>query len=353
MGDFVLYLSTFALSALGTRTRKYVRKHKLLYYILILFFPVLIATLRKNVGTDYESYYWGYMAINKGMNTTFEILFVWLNRIANFVFHDFYGVLLFSAVITYGCILIALEKLESDTSVGIALWIFYCFYFSASLNVMRQMIAVSIIFLATVYLNEENYKVFFALVAIAALFHMSALVAVIFLLIKWISKKDYKIMIALTVVLSCVFMFLSEAVLKLLPSFIVQKYGYAIQSMNTMGLSYLIDIIPTYLIMILPVLYYLFFCRDNNKYDFYCCSAAFCLPMLILGSQIKYFQRIVFYFDISQIVIVPLLLRKTRSATTRFVLKILFVLFYAFFFWYSSIFRMSNEIVPYVCMLIG
>lgn len=349
MNDLVLYLSAFSLSALGTNFQKKTNNYKLLRYIIILFFPVCLATFRIGVGTDYQNYMWGYNAIIRGAKTQYEILFTYLNKFTHLVFGDFSGVLFFSAIITYGCVLETVEKYKSDISVGIAMWVFYCFYYSASLNVMRQLIAVGIVFLSSFFLNNDKYKYFFALLIIATLFHTSALITLTFVLIKIASKKNCTLTILITIITSFFLMFFSNTLINLFSNFLDVKYNGYIKHDTYLGLSYILDIIPTFLIVGIPAMYYLTICRRDTRYDFYCCLSTFCLPILILGANIEFFQRIVYYFDISQVIMVPLILKRTGNKTSKTILMILYIAFYAFYFWYSSVYRMSNEIIPYRC----
>ncbi len=347
MNDLVLYLSAFSLSALGTNFQKKTNNYKLLRYIIILFFPVCLATFRIGVGTDYQSYLWGYNSIVGGVATPYEPLFTYLNKLAFHTFGDFSGLLFLSAIITYGCVLLTAERHKSDISVGIAMWVFFCFYYSASLNVMRQLIAVGIVFFASSFLSEKRYKCFAGLTIIATLFHTSALIAFTFVLIKIASKKNCNLTVLITVTVSFFLMFFSNTLVNLFSNFLDTKYNEYIKHDTYLGLSYILDIIPTFLIVGVPAIYYLMFCHRDSQYDFYCCLSTFCLPMLVLGANFDFFQRIVYYFDISQVIMVPLILQKTESKTAKTILKVLYVTFYAFYFWYSSIYRMSNEIIPY------
>lgn len=347
MDDMVLYLSTFSMSVFAVNFRKYIGKHKLLYYIVVLFFPVLIATIRVDVGTDYQNYYWAFEMINDGVIVNYEMLFLWLNRISSFLFHDYHGLLFVIALITYGSVLIALEKIQSDISVSIALWIFYCFYFSASLNVMRQLIAVAVLFLATIYLNNNQIRKYFVLIVIGTLFHTSAIIGLLFWPVKYMSRKDYKLTIIISCVASIFLIFLSGMVLRILPGFIISQYVQYINYRGMVEFNYILNILPTVAIVLAPIIYYLVFSRRDNKYDFYCCLGFFSLPVLILGYHFAFFQRIVYYFDISQLIVVPLIVKKCKPTNNRFLLKLLVCLFYAFYFWFSSIFRGSNGILPY------
>ncbi len=347
MGDLVLYLSTFSLSVIVTKFKGFAEKHKVLYFLIVLLFPVLIATIRVDVGTDYRNYYWCYELISTGESVPYEFLFVWLNKISIYLFQDFRGVFFLSALITYGCILWALERLNSDISVSISLWIFYCIYFPASLNGMRQLIAVAIVFLAYTYLNEEKYKHFFVLMIIAILFHTSSLVAIFALLIKIASKKNCGITITVIAIVSIFLLFFSKSILRLLPDFIMSEFGVYIGYEKTITLQYIIDLLPTFGIVFLPIIYYMFFCRSDNRYDFYCCLGSFVLPIIIFGYNVSYFQRIAYYFDVAQMIIPSLLITRSKISSNRIIFSVFFVLFYAYFFWFATIKMGGNEIVPF------
>ncbi len=350
MQSYILYISIFAISSLTSLIiMKKSTYRKIILFGIVLFLPVLIATMREGIGTDYYSYKWYYQQTINGLNMTFmEPLFKILNYLSYWLFGDYKGVLFLSSLITYSFILAGLIKLKSDFSIALGLWIFYCYYFSASFNVVRQMIAVSIIFFALTLLNEKKYKQYILYVVIASMFHISAIIAIFFILIKTTTRKNVKLSIVTVFCLSVFIVFFGSDILNLLPDFIKIQYNSYIRNTDKMiNLLYFMDIVPIFLIVAVPILIYIGYYRKSDKYDLYCTIGICVLPFLILGYNISYFQRVLYYIDIIQIVTVPLLIRQIRVIKQRFFIAFLVIVFFGFYFWYSTVYKGSNGIIPY------
>ena len=75
--------------------------------------------------------------------------------------------------------------------------------------------------------------------------------------------------------------------------------------------------------------------------------------MLILGYHFKWFQRVLYYFDIAQIPVLAIIMKRIKIPHNKIIAKILVICFYLFYFWYSSVFRGSNGGVPYQSMFFG
>lgn len=358
MGSLVLYYVSFAISAISAEKLQNRIKNKLLYYMIVLFVPVFIATTRVDIGTDYMSYYWYYQQVSEGnVYTSMEFLYKALNYVAHWVFGCYEGVLFLSAALTYSFVLAGLRRIRSDASVGIGMWVFYCFYFSSSLNVMRQLIALSIVFYALILLNEGKMKKSIIFMVIATLFHTTSLIAFVFIFVKLLSKsKDCLKKFAIVVAVCSMSVIVGGGyIIRILAGVLPEKYKEYFLSTKTgiISLGFLIDIIPTFLIVIIPVIFYVLYCRHDKTYRFLCNVGMMSLPILLIGYYVSYFGRIVLYFDIAQIALVGVGIKKASTASSKLLYTVFIVLFYGFYFWYSAMFRGSNEIIPYMSSWFG
>lgn len=76
-----------------------------------------------------------------------------------------------------------------NTPLWLGMLLYYFSMYNTSLNLMRQSIAISIVFFAATFLLEERYKTFFLLVVLGMGFHTSALFGFAFLPIYFISAQ--------------------------------------------------------------------------------------------------------------------------------------------------------------------
>ena len=161
---------------------------------IALALPVMMAALRaETVGTDMKVYVIPFYEKAVTSNTFNELygifnyqllsdpgyfMLTWLcSRISD----DFHVGLFFYELIVIVFTYKALKRYNGVNGIKISiplamLW-FYMMCFNQSLNIVRQMIAVSIIFFATSYLFNKNYKLFIVWSIIAILMHSSAIIS--------------------------------------------------------------------------------------------------------------------------------------------------------------------------------
>lgn len=344
-----VYCGIFIWSVINATLIQFKPKRNWLYYVLVLLPPVLFATIRYNIGTDYMNYWYYYNGA--GNYYSYEPLFRLLNVIARNVFHGFYGVLLLSALLTYGFLLASLVKLKDHISISMALWVYYCYYYVASFNVMRQLIAVSIILYATVLLAENKKIIFVVLVIVASLFHTSAILTLVFLLLKQLQNVKVRHHMVLIFSGAVLLIFSGGVLLNSFGGFMGDYSKYLSHSNGIVSFAYLIDILPTFLVVAIPIFIYIYYYRSDREFDLYCIIGLFSIVVLIIGYHFSWFQRVLYYFDIMQVLVVAINTRRIRLPQNRLIVKSAIFIFYLFYFWYSSVYIGSNGGVPYQSFL--
>ncbi len=205
----MIYLACFAVSALFAHyANKTQKKHLFwLFSVLSILIPTLLAGLRDyEIGTDTMNYfklkrYWAgavsaeslgaymkyYMGIGYG-----EPLFALLCGFVAQVFGN-YSVFLFvvHAVIVTG-FYIGAYRFRKEVNPAIVLVVFYLLYYCQSLNIMRQYMAMATVFAALADITEKKYLRYCICVAVAVLFHTSALLGLGILAIHWYIHCDWK-----------------------------------------------------------------------------------------------------------------------------------------------------------------
>lgn len=205
----MIYLACFAGSALFAHYANKTQKKQLfwLFSVLSILIPTLLAGLRDyEIGIDTMNYfnlkrYWAgavsaeslgaymkfYMSIGYG-----EPLFALLCGFVAQVFGN-YSVFLFlvHAVIMTG-FYIGAWRFRKEVNPAIVLVLFYLLYYSHSLNIMRQYMAMAIVFAALADITQKKYLRYCICVAVAVLFHTSALLGLGIFAVHWYIHCDWK-----------------------------------------------------------------------------------------------------------------------------------------------------------------
>lgn len=88
---------------------------------------------------------------------------------------------------------IGLRKIRKPYPVCFSMFVFYCMFYNTSLNMMRQWIAMAILFMAFSYLIARDKKKYCILTLGACLFHTSAImgIAILLVYIYCTKKREY------------------------------------------------------------------------------------------------------------------------------------------------------------------
>ncbi len=254
--SLIFYLACFGLSAfliyLGNTSHRRtldinLGKKKLqvnLFVVSGLAIPILIASLRYGVGSDYYSYLRlynntsnGYLAFNEAngawwVEPTFFI-FSWISRLLT---NSPYLVFTIYATITVTFFYIALKH-SKIKFIASAFFMILLMFFFVSLNTVRQSASIAILFYALHQLFDGKFWRYAGWVIAAAFMHFSAILFLPLWLMRMVfksTKKQHRIAIILLIfgAISIVSLFavdLFEIAVKL-PMF--AKYNYASWGMN-------------------------------------------------------------------------------------------------------------------------
>lgn len=107
-------------------------------------------------------------------------------------------VFILCAFVTNTLILLRLWDFRNNADFSLEVLLYLLVYYSNTLNIMRQYVAVSIIFYASRYLFKKKYVLFLLSLILASFFHRSALLGIIMFMIavwKSLNKKRKKILL--------------------------------------------------------------------------------------------------------------------------------------------------------------
>ena len=198
--DVLLYLFVFVASATliyyGMKLSNTKKKIGLLFVILGILIPSILAGIRYNVGTDYASYMKMFNNIEAGHKMYFRQIEPLSTLIITLSAHLHSSFLMFFSfsLITNVCFYLAFWHYfdGNKTRTTIAFLIYLFILFPTTLNAVRSSVAVSIITLILSLLiknySKKSIIESIVLLAIATLFHKSAILILLFVPVILLSK---------------------------------------------------------------------------------------------------------------------------------------------------------------------
>jgi transmembrane protein EpsG len=327
------------------------QKLSLLWIIVIVGAPVFIATVRSGVGTDYYNYV---SIFNASQNLSFlglidnsmgEPLFLIVNRLIGLIFNEL-GMFFFVTIFMMIFVLKTADYYKNHLNMGAVLFIFYLVYYSTSLNIVRQMLAVAIVLYAYRYILEKKLVWYVFLVLVAAQFHSSAYICLLFYLVGF--KRDnlslYKrTMYYISVICSLILIApLIENITKL-PIFSKYLETYTINYSGG-GFGFLILILP----VLIPILLFRKqIVNQSKRYEVLIDLLFLQIPLQFSGYFSEFAHRLTIYPAIIQVILVPLLVTSIKDKSLRFLLGIYYTFWYTGYYYYYYYLMNTGEVYPY------
>lgn len=325
------------------------KRYRLQYYLFfsLAFFPLFfVSAVRYGVGTDYfYTYVPNFYRILHGESPYSEWGFNELNRIIQIFTNDPQWLFVITSFIFVFILIKTIIKCSTNVTISIIVVLCSCIYFW-SLNNIRQAIAVVFVFAAFPHLVRSHVFRYIIHIAIACLFHWSALIMIIpycMINIKFIRKN---------------FLFFAIVILAFIPILcqIIEvilshtKYSYYFSdSFNTGDIS-IGDLLFNFLFLVLSFCI-LYSNRMESKYGY---SLLF-MQFLAFGTVIisiflgipELTSRIMMFFQVYHILLIPYCYKTIK----KFNYKILFIFTYLFsygaYMIYLIVFSGTHEVLPY------
>ncbi|MEG4931347.1 EpsG family protein [Microcoleus sp. F10-B2] len=221
---------------------------------------VLFAGLRE-IGIDQDSYgYLLYYNLSDGrMSLSAEPTFVLMARIVRFISEDsgFRVLLVFYAFLGVLIKMWAISKISENFWLAFLTYFSY-FFFLHEFTQIRAGVASGLVLLSLYWVYHRNLRMFLVIIAIASVFHFSALVALPIYLLRNNFNLYIKIMIAIAIPLGLLFRGINFNFALVLPSELIaskiEVYTKLSESadlrLNIFNLFYLVKYVLLYLLLI-------------------------------------------------------------------------------------------------------
>ena len=350
---------------------------------IAILIPCLLAGLRaSNIGTDVRVYAepiymaaknsgsfgeylnsrfyqsWKYVYVKE-----FEIGFTSIVYIVTKIFGQFSAVLMTIELLILCPLYMALHRFKTEHSVSFGILTFLLMNYNVTLNMMRQWIAIAIIVYGFTYLIENKRKEYLLCIAVALLFHTSAIMGLlIFVIYNYtvnedkLTKPKFKIgshlithdveSLIVVFLLGCLVMLSLSVIIKILSVVGLSKYLIYIRGQIT--------VLPNQLILRLPLFIAFTYCyRDWRKRDK---NVPFFYSMLILDlltSQLASITensgRISTYFSAYCIFSLSSLAKTyNKGSFKRLAINTILVVYLLLYWYYYFVIKGIHATVPFV-----
>ncbi|MFC0269959.1 EpsG family protein [Metabacillus herbersteinensis] len=311
-------------------TSNFVKPNKLFVFFAITSL-VVVSGLRNNIG-DTGSYMHSYSIKSfnlENINYLGDFGFDMLQMILQLFSSDPQLLIIFTAVTTN--LLIAMSLYKYSRMFEISLYVYITAgMFTTSMNGIRQYLAAAIIFSATKYLLNGNFKKYFLIVLIASTFHKSALVLIpIYFIVRreaWTKVTFFLLFISIIIVIS--FNQFSELLFATLDS---TQYGHY-SDFSEGGANFIRVAVNATPIIIA------FFGRHKlrelwPKSDYIVNLSIISAMFIIISTQNWIFARFNIYFDLYNLILISWIAMLFKERNKKFICYGILVLYFCYYYY--------------------
>lgn len=366
-----IYIIGFAASLLllyYAEKREFTGQNAKVSAFFALVIPCLIAGLRaKSVGTDVDTYvrplflaagisesFWDYLTVGYSQYgwdinivSDFEIGFTVLVFVVQRIFGDLQVLLFVIQALTIIPIYKGLRAFGKTQPVWMGMAVYYLMFFNYSLNMMRQWIAMALLFYAFQFLVAGKYRRYFVIWAIALTFHTTAFLGLATFAIYHLVARENSYGKTIKMLLICVIGAVSILGLEIMT-----------KVLNMMGFNYgsyisgTLQLMPNQILYRLPLLL-LFFVQWKRikKIDKHARYYLLMVILDLLASQLisiyAHSGRVGIYFSEYYMLAYPALYVSASKSDNRKVIRWFVLIFLCVYWWYVYAFGGTGETVPY------
>ncbi len=184
MGIYLINTAVFVYMMFYVYSRESLkqRKNRLLCCIWMLQFGLIAIFRAESVGTDLPTYKAGFEEIifqgnERITSRSWEPGYVFLNKISGILGNHFFVLTALCSIITVSIVVYQTYKISYLAPLCLYFYVTLVYYY-ASFNMVRQSLAMAISLIGFQFIKERNLLKYIAVVAIACLFHASAIILI-------------------------------------------------------------------------------------------------------------------------------------------------------------------------------
>nr|WP_309575656.1 EpsG family protein [Moraxella osloensis] len=347
----LVFLIVCFLGTVADLIKNKILKSVVLFFLVISFLPLYY--LRDySIGTDTLTYIYIFETIfdtknpfDYAIDYSIEVGFVYLVYLISIFTTNYFTIFTVFTFLIYFNFVYSFLKYNLNYALYIASFfnIFSVYFYTY--NILRQVVALSFVFIAVRYLIEERNKKYIFFSVLAVLFHYSSIV--VFLYYFLYRYRDS--LISRWYIVLPFFIFIPFLAFKyLLPMF--DKYQvYAIADNVSNGTGILLKLFYI-LILVLAIFFRNKITKHLKEYNFFTSMYLVYVSLLVFFELLGVFNqglvRMSLYFQYSAIFILLIILINIKDVRIRYIANLILFIFLFFY----TIYQLSNygyEVVPY------
>lgn len=322
--------------------------------------PIYNAAKQSSSFSSYMNESWFYGWRYKYVHD-FEIGFIALVYLIEKLGGSIGTVLFFIHTLIVAPIYLGLKRINRQYPICLGMFIFYMLFYNASLNMMRQWIAMAILFYGLSYLFANEKKKYFIVVIAACLFHTSALMGVVIYALYIYSQKQREYIKILNFrldgsfapiklfVYGCIVLLSLNVIAVLLRAIGLAKYAGYIQGNGS------IYLMPNQIILRLPIIILLVIrwkrmIAEDEFTPFY--GSMIVLDLLasqLISINVYAFRIASFFSEYNMLSYSALVYAGNRKYRANRYITLLYVLAYIIYYWiYYYVITGNHATFPYV-----
>lgn len=327
---------------------------KVLVALLTLTLSYLLLTRNSLIGTDTENYIRIFEFLDRtSINSVYSLSalglepgFLLTSYIFNLFFESYYSVFFCFGLIIYNFYVRAAVNSNLNLVIFIAALFSYTGLYFMSFNILRQCVALSIVFFSVRYLTLGLNRKFILTCLVATAFHYSAIISLLFLVIYKYRSILYRFWYLVVFAVST----LSTSLLFFFSS-LSERYSSYTTADDVTSLPSLTVFIFYLIIFIFSVLGIKLIDKEQRQaFKFYSVIYAIFISLnlffYISGLSNQGLVRVAFYFAWPSIFIIDLGLKGLKNKNFRYLVNTLVFAFLSFFFIYTLVHK-GVELVPF------
>lgn len=346
--------------------------------VVALLIPCLLAAFRaEQIGTDVRGYitplynaakesasikkYWEMKIIGSYRNVNdFELGFIILVYISAKFFKSKQILLGMIQLLTVVPVYFGIKRFENRVALWFGMLVYYLMYYNATLNMMRQWIAMGLLIYAFKDLLEKKYIRYIIVILLGMLFHRSALIGVAFIALRvffdiYLCRYSINIGIGLKLssdfrkvllllLICCIVFYVPEIVLYILRLTGLSSYRhYFYNSQIHFGMRQFIVRSPILVLLIINIKKMQ--CQMDYKFLFGMAICDTIFSNYVSGGE--YMYRVACWFAGFNIYSYPLLLENLK-VRYRKIMKVAVIAYLILYWWYYFCYKRSHQTVPYI-----
>lgn len=303
-----------------------------LFMLVALFLTILLVVMRYEVGYDYLNYVDLYQRnISELINNKQEWGFVGVVGILQFLHADYFWLFCVLGVSIILLMFRGVKLYTANVRLAFLIYLLTPGLFLNSLSIMRQAMAIVLLFNAFYYYYQKKYKTFWGFYLLGILFHYSCLLVLPFFLIVPLLQKKAKLIILIGIPLSLMMSKWN------LPGYL---FSYLLSGTKFVFYAEFQDVGASFvklLVLNLSVALYLFFYKSMSELErSLLVLIAMGLMLLNVCASVGAITRISYYFRIFEIVLLANMLSRFKKMQLQIVVSTCVIIYY-FIMFYSSL----------------